>query len=101
MSDFSDWEVDGTNHDTDVYYRPLAKSRELLSVDEAVTLTSSASLEREAKLPIRTLEENGHLQFCLSHQPSSVFDGQRGPHGLGYHRAHGDQATIKHDTLQL
>jgi hypothetical protein len=90
-----------TNHDTDIYYWSLPNSREFLPIDEAIAPASGASLEGKAKFPIWTLEEDGHLQFRLSHQPSSIFDGQRGPHRLGYHGAHGHQATIEHQALRL
>ncbi len=85
-----------TNHDTDVDYRSLTKLCEFLRIDKTIASASSTSFKGNAEFPIRTLEEDGHLQFCLSYQPSSILNGYRGPYRLGYHGAHNRQASIEH-----
>ena len=85
-----------TDHDTDVDYRSLTKLCEFLRIDKTIASASRTSLKGNAEFPIRTLEEDGHLQFCLSYQPSSILSGYRGPYRLGYHGAHNRQASIEH-----
>lgn len=86
--------------DTEIRRRLFTELRGVTRIAEAVALTGSGRLERDAESPIGALEKNGHLQLRLD-LLSSVDGGgmlRRRPHRLRDHRAPGRDAAVKQPT---
>ena len=87
-----------TDDDTNMGSRLHAEWREVLRVLETVASTSSSSLKRESKPPVRVFEKDGQLQFCFFDVMPFIGDGMWGPQSLRDHGSLIHYAAVKHPT---
>lgn len=87
-----------TNDDANMCCRLQAEWREVLRVLETVASARGSSLKRESKPPVRVLEKDGQLQFCLFDVMPFIGDGMWGPQSLRDHGSPGHYAAVEHPT---
>lgn len=76
-----------------------AKWRRRLRIYETVASASNSSIERNAKSPVRVLEKDRHLQWCLFDVLSPVDVGGRGPQGLRDHSSSTHDHSVEYPTV--
>ena len=73
-----------------------AKRRETLCIYESVAAPTHGSFETEAKIPVRVLEKDRHLQFRLRDVLSNIGNGMRDPQSLRHHSSNTHDHTVEY-----